>query len=200
MTAWQPLSATRRTSAAIFSGFHIIGIDSGMKRPGYAPHHDSMCQSLYARTSASANGSSCAAVRVKSCPQNCGKRREAHRTQQAVGVHVLDAIVDVVATGPHVVERLRIHRVLLGRTARDRIQPDVRQLLVLERPHIDATLLADELRRARRVLVGESTLEEVGRLHHMVIDADENEVFQPHANPQVRNLTLASAYSASKQT
>src|SRR5262245_16905462 len=72
VTAWQPLSATRRTSAAIFSGSHIIGIDSGMNRPGYAPHHDSMCQSLYARTSASAKASSCCAVRENSCPQNCG--------------------------------------------------------------------------------------------------------------------------------
>ena len=34
VTAKQPLSATRRTSAAILSTSHIIGIDSGMKRPG----------------------------------------------------------------------------------------------------------------------------------------------------------------------
>src|SRR5512144_2825494 len=46
VTAKQPFSATRRTSADIFSTSHIIGIASGMKRPGYAPHHDSMCQSL----------------------------------------------------------------------------------------------------------------------------------------------------------
>ena len=54
--------------------------------------------------------------------------REAHRAEQAVRVHVLDAVVDVVATRPHVVERLRVHRVLLGRAARDRVQPDVGQL------------------------------------------------------------------------
>ena len=73
VTAKQPFSATRRTSAAIFSTSHIIGIASGMKRPGYAPHHDSMCQSLYACTSATASGSSFSAVRANSWPQNCGK-------------------------------------------------------------------------------------------------------------------------------
>src|SRR6266853_2788831 len=66
VTAKQPLSATRRTSAAILSTSHIIGIDSGMKRPGYAPHHDSMCQSLYACTSSTAKGSSFSAARAKS--------------------------------------------------------------------------------------------------------------------------------------
>src|SRR6476660_2873849 len=46
VTAKQPLSATRRTSAAILSTSHIMGIASGIKRPGYAPHQLSMCQSL----------------------------------------------------------------------------------------------------------------------------------------------------------
>src|SRR5436190_20619889 len=66
VTAKQPFSATRRTSSAILSTSHIIGIDSGMKRPGYAPHHDSMCQSLYACTSSTASGSSLSAARAKS--------------------------------------------------------------------------------------------------------------------------------------
>src|SRR6516164_2703264 len=52
--AWQPLPATRRTSAASASGSQIGGIASGMKRSGAAPHHSSMCQSLYAWLSASA--------------------------------------------------------------------------------------------------------------------------------------------------
>ena len=43
---WQPLAATRRTSAAASSGSHSTGRAMGMKRPGWAPHHDSMCQSL----------------------------------------------------------------------------------------------------------------------------------------------------------
>src|SRR4051812_43556010 len=72
VTAKQPLSATRRTSAAILSTSHIIGIDNGMKRPGYEPHQLSMCQSLYACTSSTAKGSSFSAARAKSWPQNCG--------------------------------------------------------------------------------------------------------------------------------
>ncbi len=46
VTAWQPFLATRRTSAAASSGSQMTGIDSGMNRPGSAPHHWSMCQSL----------------------------------------------------------------------------------------------------------------------------------------------------------
>ena len=46
VTAWQPFLATRRTSSATSSGSQMTGIDSGMKRPGSAPHHLSMCQSL----------------------------------------------------------------------------------------------------------------------------------------------------------
>ena len=46
VTARQPFSATRRISAAISSGSQIGASASGMKRPGYVPHHSSMCQSL----------------------------------------------------------------------------------------------------------------------------------------------------------
>ncbi len=38
----------RRTSAAAASTSHMGTIPRGMKRPGYAPHHSSMAQSLYA--------------------------------------------------------------------------------------------------------------------------------------------------------
>ena len=44
--AWQPFSATRRTSAAMTSGSQMAGMARGMKRPGSWPHHSSMCQSL----------------------------------------------------------------------------------------------------------------------------------------------------------
>ena len=46
VTAWHPLAAIRWTSAAPSSGSHITGRESGMNRPGSAPHHDSTCQSL----------------------------------------------------------------------------------------------------------------------------------------------------------
>ena len=71
VTAWAPLAAVRRTSAAMTSGSQIAGRASGMKRPGCEPHHSSMCQSLYASIMASAT--SLSSVLAKSCPQNCGK-------------------------------------------------------------------------------------------------------------------------------
>ena len=46
--AWQPFLAIRRTSAAAFSGSNSGSSPQGMKRPGYAAHHSSTCQSLYA--------------------------------------------------------------------------------------------------------------------------------------------------------
>ena len=46
VTARQPLAAIRCTSSAISSGLQIGGMDRGMKRPGWLPHHSSTCQSL----------------------------------------------------------------------------------------------------------------------------------------------------------
>src|ERR1039457_1919655 len=46
VTAWHPILATRRTSLAIRSGSQMTGVESGVNRPGSAPHHCSMCQLL----------------------------------------------------------------------------------------------------------------------------------------------------------
>src|SRR5581483_4748177 len=46
VTAWAPLAAVRRTSAASTSGSQIAGSEHGMNRPACVPHHSSMCQSL----------------------------------------------------------------------------------------------------------------------------------------------------------
>src|SRR6476661_4980729 len=46
VTAWQPLSARRRTSLADSSTSKYGRIPHGMNRPGWAPHHSSTCQSL----------------------------------------------------------------------------------------------------------------------------------------------------------
>ena len=44
--------------------------------------------------------------------------------------------------------------------------------------------LRDELRRdASACFAGEAALEEIGRLHHVVVDADEDHVFEAHAHP-----------------
>ena len=46
VTAWAPLRAVRRTSSASTWGSQMAGIGHGMNRPGWEPHHSSMCQSL----------------------------------------------------------------------------------------------------------------------------------------------------------
>ena len=46
VTAWAPIAAVRRTSAASTSGSQMAGSGQGMKRPGWVPHQSSMCQSL----------------------------------------------------------------------------------------------------------------------------------------------------------
>ena len=46
VTAWAPLAAVRRTSAASTSGSQMAGSEQGMNRPGWVPHQSSMCQSL----------------------------------------------------------------------------------------------------------------------------------------------------------
>jgi hypothetical protein len=45
-TARQPFAATRWISAAIRSASQMGTMASGMNRPGYVPHHSSMCQLL----------------------------------------------------------------------------------------------------------------------------------------------------------
>ena len=44
--ARQPFATTRLISAVIRSMSQVGPIANGMNRPGYAPHHSSMCQSL----------------------------------------------------------------------------------------------------------------------------------------------------------
>ena len=53
--------------------------------------------------------------------------REAHRAEHAVGVHVGDALVDVLAALAHLGEGRRLDAVLLGRLAGDGVEPDVRE-------------------------------------------------------------------------
>ena len=110
--ARQPFAATRRISATSACGSHIGGMASGMNRPGYAAHHSSMCQSLYAWSDDAARGP------CRRLPGTCraaepGERREAHRREDAVAVHVADALVDVVRAGAHLGEADRVEAPLL---------------------------------------------------------------------------------------
>ena len=110
-----------------------------------------------------------------------GHRREAHRAEHAVDVHVADALVDVVRALADLVERGRLEAVLLGRTAGDRVEPDVGDLGALERPHVGVHLVfVDHPRCELEVGLRHVPLEEVGRLDDVVVDADEDEVVHVH--------------------
>ena len=76
--ARQPFFAMRRTSATARSMSHIGTMPSGMKRPGYAAHHSSMCQSLYACSITSEISRSRASVNVRALkPAIVGKHIDA---------------------------------------------------------------------------------------------------------------------------
>ena len=134
--AWQPFFATRRTSSAIASGSQIGGIASGMNRSGAAPHHSSMCQSLYARQSASA--ASLSSSWPKRRPAKPGSDGKLSEPSSAVGRHVEHALLHVVGALAQLVEAGRVHAVFLGRPARDRVEPDVGDVEVEELPHVGA--------------------------------------------------------------
>jgi hypothetical protein len=105
-----------------------------------------------------------------------GERGEVHRRQHAAGVHVLDPLVDVVATGPHLVEALRLHAVLrLGATGHG-VEGGRLHDHLAERPHVGALVVADQLGRPVEVPRVEVVDEEIGWLDEVVVDADEDEV------------------------
>jgi hypothetical protein len=117
-------------------------------------------------------------------PAEAGHRREAHRAEDAVDVHVADALVDVVGAPPDLVERGGLEAVLLRWPARDRVEADVRDLDALERPHVGFEIvLVDHLGRALEVGLRELVREELGRLHDVVVDADQDEVVGVHDCP-----------------
>jgi hypothetical protein len=95
--------------------------------------------------------------------------------------------VDVVAAVADLVEGGRLHAVLLGRPARDRVQPDVRDLAAFVRPDVAAVVLPDDARRDVDVLGREAALEHVGRLDGMVVHAHQDHVVETHALPLVRD-------------
>ena len=90
--------------------------------------------------------------------------------------------MDVVRAAADLVERGRLEAVLLRRSAGDRVEPDVGDLGALERPDVGVHLVfVDHARRALEVGLRHVPLEEVGRLDHVVVDADEDEVVHVHA-------------------
>ena len=111
------------------------------------------------------------------------ERREVERAEQAVGRHVEHALLHVVGARPQLVEARRVHPVFLGRTAGHRVEPDVRDVEVEELPAVGAVFaVLDPWRDVALYFAGQVVLEHVGRLHDVIVDADEDEIFEAHAS------------------
>jgi hypothetical protein len=131
---------------------------------------------LYARTRTAASSRSSASR--KTCPHSRGKDGK----HIAVGVHVVDAGLDVPAALPHLLVRGRIHAELVARTSGNGIQPDVGELATVVDPDVVADLGAhdpwDVVATAKGC--GEVLLEHVGRFHDMVVDTHQDQVIDMH--------------------
>ena len=121
-------------------------------------------------------------------PRKAREGREADRGQNAAGVHVLDPLVDVVATRPDLVEPRRLDAVLLLGPAGDRVERHVRDDRVAELPHVRAVGVVHQPRRVVHVLLRQVVLEHVRRLDGVVVDADQDHVLFVHGRslPSVR--------------
>ena len=85
----------------------------------------------------------------------------------------MQAGVDVPRAASHVLEAHRLERQLLGWTAGDRVEADVRQLLVEPAPRLATTLGVDDAWRVVGEAGGEAALEDVGRFHDVVVGGED---------------------------
>jgi hypothetical protein len=114
------------------------------------------------------------------------ERREAHRPEHAVGVHVVDARVDVETARSHLVEAGRVDAVLLGRCAGDGVQAERDDALAGEVPCFRTIVLGDHPRRQVLELGRHSPFEDVPGLHHMVVHTHQDEIVELHGSPRSR--------------
>ena len=109
-----------------------------------------------------------------------GKRRKAQRTEHAIGVHVFDARLDIPGSAAHLLVRERLHAVLFLRPADHGVQAHVTGRALFENPDV-AAIDVFHLRLAALVLGRHVAIERTARFNHMIVDTDENQIFQFHA-------------------
>ena len=85
--------------------------------------------------------------------------------------------------GPDLAEPGRLHAVLVGRPAGHGVEADVRGLLPLEHPGVGAVVLGDDAGRLIPVPVGDVSVEHVGRLDHVIVDRDQDQIVDAHVDP-----------------
>ncbi|MNH04033.1 hypothetical protein D3C79_633090 [compost metagenome] len=122
------------------------------------------------------------AVHLKALPGKTREGGEAQGAQYAVSVHVVDTVLDVPGATTHLVVAQRLHAVFLFRPADYRVQAHVAGGLLFEHPDVALAFL-DHMRlaplEAGRHMAGKG----IGRLNRVVIDTDENQIFNFHGYP-----------------
>ncbi len=127
------------------------------------------------------------------------ERREAHRTKDTVHVHVADAVADVEAARADLLERRRLHPVLVGWSAGNGVEPDVRDLVAVVDPDVAAVVAAHDVRGNVVPARGQVPLEHVRWLDDMIVDADHDHLVDPHACPLTRDPRTSSWATAAAQ-
>ncbi|MFC7103139.1 hypothetical protein ACFQQB_23495 [Nonomuraea rubra] len=94
---------------------------------------------------------------------------EAERGPDAGDVHVLDAGLDVVAAGAHVLEADRVERALLARQPRAHVDAGARVGRAVVAPDLVTRLRLHYLRRGLGVFVRQAAFEQVGRLDQVIV-------------------------------
>ncbi len=114
-------------------------------------------------------------------PGEAGDRAEAHGSEHAIGIHVLDPLVHVEAPGPHLRPRRRLEPVLVRRSAGHRVEADVHHLCAEELPDLGAIRLDHVARGLIPDLRRGPPFEQMRWLHHMVVHAHQDQVVDLHA-------------------
>src|SRR5262249_10808088 len=83
----------------------------------------------------------------------------------------------------------RLPAVLFGWTSGNGVQPDVRHHLPLEGPHLVAAAVLHHLRRPIAPLRAQVPVEQIGRLHHVIVDAPRDQLSGIHGTTPPRQPT-----------
>src|SRR5690606_18426863 len=122
------------------------------------------------------------------------ERREAQGTEHAVSVHVVNTIRHAPGAAAHLVIAQRLHAVLFFWSANYRVQAHVAGGLLFENPHIAFAAL-DDMGLAPFEALRHVASKGVWWLDGMVINADENEIFNLHcSSPSQMGSLLCSKH------
>src|ERR1700722_9073684 len=119
-----------------------------------------------------------------------GEGRKIHGAEDSSGVHVLDALMDVEASGTHLVEGSGLDAVFLPRPTRHGVQADVGDGVPVELP--DVAAVAEALHPGSLVLKfgRQPAREEAGWLDQMVIHTDHDQIVGVHGDPTYLRVEL----------